>query len=215
MYLSKVKLTWEQVKNPYEQHRAIWKLFPDIQGNNANGDSKTRQIKTFLYRIEQIKKHQCANVLVQSMVKPVPDDEVELLAVRDLSINLQAEQILRFRLRANPIKQIKDERKGKVIGKNGKTYIRGVRVPLIREEEQQAWLQRRLENAANLQNLIIQKELPLHFYKAKTKNRGKIQTVLFDGIFIIKDPQALIELMQKGVGHATSFGCGLLSLAGT
>lgn len=212
MYLSKVKLNWKQAGNLYEQHRALWLLFPDIPKNSEAQNNKTRDIKTFLYRIEKTEKGQYANVLIQSMIKPTQNDNIELLAVRDLAVSVQPEQTLRFRLRANPTKEIKDECKGKIV-RNGTEYTRGVRVPLIREEEQQTWLQRRLETAADLKSLVVQKELPLHFHKTKTNNRGKIQTILFDGLLVVKDSNALIELMQKGIGRATSFGCGLLSLA--
>lgn len=202
MYLSKVKLNWEQAKNPYEQHRALWKLFPD----------RPEDQRDFLYRVEQYTKGQGADVIVQSQQQPLPSDTVNLLASRELNVSLQKGQRLRFRLRANPIKSIKDESKGEQI-KNGKSYTRSVRVPLIHEEQQQAWLVRKLNEAATLEAITIQPELPLNFRKQNQQRSGKIQPLLFEGILTVDNPDALLKLMVEGVGPAKSFGCGMLSLA--
>lgn len=202
MYLSKVKLNWNQAKNPYEQHRALWQLFP----GRPNDD------RDFLYRVEQIVKGQGASVILQSQQCPAETESVELLAAREVTFALYEGQILRFRLRANPVKAIKDERKGERL-KNGKTFTRSVRVPLIHEEQQQAWLARKLEGCASIQALNIQKELPLNFYKKRENRSGKVQPVLFDGVLMVENVNAFTELLSRGIGPAKSLGCGLLSLA--
>ncbi|PID43123.1 MAG: type I-E CRISPR-associated protein Cas6/Cse3/CasE [Proteobacteria bacterium] len=201
MYLSKVQLSWNQTRNPYEQHRALWQLFPN---------SPEAQ-RSFLYRIEQTVKGQGADVLMQSLQSPVETGDVNLVATRDFNPSLYQGQVLRFRLRANPVKTIKDPRKGERI-KNGKTYTRTVRVPLILEAQQQAWLEKKLKDSASLQSLVVQQELPLNFRKKSEKCSGKIQPILFDGILTVEDSEALLELMKYGIGPAKSFGCGMLSL---
>ncbi len=201
MYLSKVQLSWEQARNPYEQHRALWQLFPN------SPDAQ----RSFLYRVEQTVKGQGAGLLMQSLHSPVETGVVNLVAIRDFNPFLYQGQTLRFRLRANPVKTIKDPRKGERI-KNGKTYTRTVRVPLIKEEQQAAWLTKKLDGAAALKALTIQQELPLNFRKKSEKRSGKIQPILFDGILTVEDPEALLTLIKYGIGPAKSFGCGMLSL---
>ena len=204
MYLSKVRLNWAQASNPYEQHRALWQLFPE----------RPQDQRDFLFRVENYIKRQEATVIMQSQQQPQTTniDGVELLAVRSLNLSLYEGQQLRFRLRANPIKTIKDPSKGEQI-KNGKNYIRTVRVPLIHEEQQQAWLARKLEGVALVQELVMQKELPLNFRKQKEQRSGKIQPILFDGILEVQQPNELLKLIHIGIGPAKAFGCGLLSLA--
>ena len=202
MYLSKVQLDWEHAKNPYELHKALWQLFPDRPDENRN----------FLFRVENIVKNQSAQLLMQSVEKPVPGAKGELLACREIPLQLHEGQFLRFRLRANPIKTIKDVEKG-VVEKKGKSFTRTARVPLIHEEQQQAWLERKFDGAALLQSLNIQKELVLNFRKHKEQRSGKIQTVLFDGVFQVLNPTALVAMMEQGIGPAKSFGCGMLSIA--
>lgn len=202
MYLSKVQLGWESAKNPYELHKALWQFFPDRPDEN----------RSFLFRVETIVKGQSAQLLMQSMEKPSAGTKAELLACREILLRLQEGQLLRFRLRANPIKTIKDAEKG-VVEKKGKNFTRTARVPLIHEEQQQAWLERKFENVALLQSLNIQKELVLNFRKHKEQRSGKIQPVLFNGVFQVLNPTALVQMMEQGIGPAKSFGCGLLSIA--
>lgn len=202
MYLSKIKLTWEQAQNPYEQHRALWRLFP----------GQEEESRSFLFRIEQLVKGQGALVLMQSHLEPLDSDDVGLVAVREYFPKLHSGQRLRFRLRANPVKTVKDERKG-TIEKNGKVYTRTARVPLIDEGQQQAWIERKLSEMAHLESLLLQQEKPLNFRKGREKRSGKIQPVLFDGLLTVQEPEPFLMLMQEGIGPAKAFGCGLLSLA--
>lgn len=206
MHLSQLHIVWKKAKNPYDLHRAIWELFPD----------RPEDTRDFLFRVEALEPDKGARVLMLSQNSPAEQSEhSRLLATRDWNPAFAEGQHLRFRLRANPVKSIADDSKGNKIGKNGKEYAKRVRVPLIHEEQQQAWLERKLESAALLDQLIIQREMPLRFSKSDGKKRmaGKVQPVLFDGVLVVQDPQALLECLQQGIGPAKSFGCGLLSLA--
>jgi len=203
MYLSKVHIDWPHAKNPYELHRALWQLFPGRPDDERG----------FLFRVEKIEKGQGAVILMQSHEKPEYLAEgVVLKALRDANFRVQQGQRFRFRVRANPTKTIKDITKGTVL-KKGKEYIRTVRVPLIKEDQQQLWLKRKLEDSAFIESVAIQSETALYFRKERDKMSGKIQTVLFDGIIVIKDKTAFKKLLESGVGPAKSFGCGMLSLA--
>ena len=207
IHLSKVHIPWRQACNPYELHRALWKLFPDRADDE----------RSFLFRVERQEQGVGAEVLLQSEWQPIPQATASrVLGSKRLALDFQEGQRLRFRLRANPVKTIKDERKG-TVDRNGKTYTRTSRVPLLREQEQQTWLVRKLEGTASLEALLIEQEMPLFFHKesrqGRAGHRGKVQPVRFDGILQVQDPIAFLALVQQGVGPAKAFGCGLLSLA--
>lgn len=204
MYLSKIHIPWAQGKNPYQFHQALWRLFP------GHEDAE----REFLFRVEQQQTGVGAEVLMQSAIQPqsVEHSPVLLAAPREFALNIPNNQRLRFRLRANPIKTIKDSSKGS-IERKGKTFTKTVRVPLLHEDQQQAWLERKFQAFAQLETLIIQPEPVLYFRKAKEDRSGKIQTVLFDGIFTVTNVAALENAVQQGIGPAKAFGCGLLSLA--
>jgi CRISPR system Cascade subunit CasE len=203
MYLSKIHIPWQQAQNPYQLHQALWRLFPGFEDAD----------REFLFRVEQQQKGIGAQVLLQSAMQPQSSEQSPaILAQREYVLNVQNGQRLRFRLRANPIKTIKDGSKGSV-EKKGKTFTKTVRVPLLHEEQQQAWLERKLQAFAQLETLIVQPEPVLYFRKVKEGRSGKIQTVMFDGVLMVTDAEVFNNQITKGIGPAKAFGCGLLSLA--
>jgi len=129
-------------------------------------------------------------------------------AVKPFDLNLQAGQVLTFRLRANPTKRL---------GKSAE-YDKGKRVGIYDQEDQLAWLTRKGE---------------LHGFRVlqvQVRNDGKTKTekaihrndishtlellgVQFDGVLQVIDPGLLVQAVQDGIGSAKAFGFGLLSLA--
>lgn len=197
MYLSRLLLTGEQFRNPYEIHRALWSVFPDAPD----------QARDFLFRVEQRSSRQ-AQVLMQSQRQPEHDSpSARVLAKKAVQLNLTENRQLRFLLVANPIKTISDEQER--LDNKGK--VKKCRIPLINEEEQSAWLKRKLYDAALLGMVEIEKQSPLHF--RKSGRPGKIQPYTFKGTLQVKNASTLEFLLQQGVGPAKAFGCGLLSLA--
>jgi len=198
MYLSRVYVQWPKSKNAYTLHQSLWELFP-----NRPDDARD-----FLFRVEREKTGVGASILMQSLQEPANGVEsVELKAKRDYSLTLLEDQRFRFLLKANPVKTIKDK-KGR---KNAKGEIKKCRVPLIKEDEQQQWLMRRLDGIAVLEEMQISPCLP--FYFRKGQQVGKVVPVRFEGVVRVVDPLAFKELVAKGVGPAKALGCGMLSLA--
>lgn len=199
MYLSRTMISGAACRNPYEIHRELWKLFPD------DADAS----RDFLFRVEQSDRNRL-DILMQSMRKPVnSSNAAQVLACKEYPLSLKTDQRLRFLLIANPVKMINDE-DGR---KSPKGEPKKCRVPLVREEEQRAWMERKLMNIASLESLAIDPVFPVRFRKGKEERAGKIQQVRFQGILKIEEPESMVELIQTGIGPAKAFGCGLLSLA--
>lgn len=194
MYLSRLLLSGEHFRNPYEVHRALWAVFPE----------SSDQARDFLFRIEQSSIRQ-VQVLMQSQRQPeIATVATRLLASKAFELNLTERSQLRFLLTANPVKTIADEQ-----GRHGnKGEVKKCRVPLIREEEQVAWLKRKLNGAALVSLVDVEKQLPLHF--RKDGKSGKIQSYVFKGILQPTNSSILKTLLQQGIGPAKAFGCGLL-----
>lgn len=199
MYLSKIMVSGAVCRNPYEIHRVLWRFFSEDA--DANRD--------FLFRVEEVDRNNAA-ILMQSRREPeLSSAAARIVACREYPLALQAGQRLRFLLVANPIKMITDEG-GR---KNTAGEPKKCRVPLVREEDQRAWIERKLLDAASLESLSIDPVFPLWFRKSKEGRAGKIQQVRFQGVLSVKEPDGLIDLVQIGIGPAKAFGCGLLSLA--
>ena len=194
MFLSKCVLDSSRPINPYQLHREIWKLFPDRPDEN----------RSFLFRIENLGQKGAQQLLLQSIAKPVEcDGSLMLMQTKKLTYQLKNGQMLRFLIRANPTKRIKE--------KNKTTNQGSVRVPIIDEEEMNVWLHRKLKEAVVLHEIVINGQNILYFRKGK--HAGKIMATTFTGIMEVADPNSLRNLIENGIGPAKAFGCGLLSLA--
>lgn len=200
MYLSKVMIHGSISRNPYEIHRALWRMFPE------DADAE----RDYLFRVERSSQQQ-AEVLMQSRREPGDPNlpGTRLVASRNYPLTLNVGQRIRFLLLANPVKTINDEN-GRL---NSKSEVKKCRVPLIHEEEWRIWLERKLTGRAELETLLAEKRLPINFRKAKEKRIGKVQPVSFQGVLSVQDPSAFHELINSGIGPAKAFGCGLMSLA--
>jgi len=202
MILSRAEIPWSETRNPYEMHRAIWRLFPGEERESRRAQDQPR--RGFLFRVEDSLPGRPAQILVQSKRMPEPDAALRLIGSREFNPQPARNQRLAFILTANPIKTVKDEQLGGKPRKKRDTC----RVPLISEETQKAWLTQRLGRAAEVEAVAITPHPPLYFRKG---NRGgKIVHATFEGILTVKDPESLIELLENGVGPAKAFGCGLL-----
>jgi len=219
MYLSRLILNprSRQVRNeladPYEMHRTVMQAFPD----ELPSDERV------LFRVEVQPRTGIPTLLVQSRYRPdwsrITDSSKDYLlngevllpgldnpAVKFVNLRLQVGQRLVFRLRANPT--VKKKREGKKQGR---------RVGLYREEEQLAWLQRKLESAGArlLQARVGNKAEPRGklFAERNPKNRMKFLAVQFEGILEVQDPEKLLAAIRAGIGSGKGLGFGLLSLA--
>lgn len=197
MYLSKVIITRAWSRDLYQLHQGIWQLFPD----------RPEATRDFLFRVEKRYVPEGCHILLQSAKMPVSNTVAKVIMTKSVEYKLKPDLLLSFRLRANPIKTIRDNQQRL----DSRGNIKRNRVPLIKEAEQIAWLKRKFGDAARLADVHPVSERPQYF--SGMGNNGKIQTVCFEGVMITKDVPALMVLLQQGIGPGKSMGCGLLSLA--
>lgn len=188
MYLSclqfeHIKTQSGDISNPYNLHKAIWKAFPNMDG----------QARDFLYRAEQNRDK--TKVLVLSANKPIEnrDTSIQTKTIEPALVNGRR---YIFNLRANPIKRLSKER---------------VRVPILNSDEAYSeWLQRKFDGAAKLIDFTVLNCKDLDFRKGT--EWGRLRTVDFQGTIICEDNIKLLSLFKNGIGPAKGFGCGMLLL---
>lgn len=124
-----------------------------------------------------------------------------------------------FRLVANPVKSVRslDDHSAE------RSLPRGSRVPLIKREDQEAWLLARSEpagfaicpGASGGLNLRVAQSARRTFERRSDGQRRTVtlQTVQYDGVLEVSDPQRLRRTLVEGLGSAKGYGCGLLTLA--
>ena len=224
-YLSQLILNprSRQVRNeladPYEMHRAICKAFPSsiFKENEPSGilfrvDVPRTGIPTLLVQskyepnwaeLTEARK----NYLLDESYLPFGEENLALKEI-DFSKKLRAGQQLAFRLRANPTKRFS----------SGKGNKPGKRVGLYKEEEQFAWLKRKLshEDSARLIAARIANQNDLRgklFVEKDKKKRMKFHAALFEGILEITEKDEFQKMLIAGIGPGKGLGFGLLSLA--
>ena len=111
-------------------------------------------------------------------------------------------QMLRFRLRANPTRRIKDS---------------GKRQGILGEEAQIDWLRKKgLQSGFEVIDATVIKEGFAEDKMTDTNDRKHNLTILsvrFDGLLRVIDPDAFRQTIEQGIGSAKGFGFGLLSVA--
>lgn len=207
MFISRVEIPWMTVRNPYEIHRRLWRLFPGEAYESRQSSAEARQ--GFLFRLETYQTGHPARCLVQSQQRPTWTASIHGLGCREFHPQPQIAQRLGFLLTANPIKTITDaEYAGKPNKHPNKKQQFKCRVPLLDEQQQRAWLLRKLALAADVESVTLLPHPPLYFRKGA--NAGKLVTVTFEGVLRVKAPDLLVQMLENGIGPAKSFGCGLL-----
>ena len=226
MYLSRLILNprsrqvQHELADPYELHRTVSRAFPDGVFNAERTEDNATNI---LFRVDLHPRTRIPTLLVQSRQQPSWDFlstekkdyllgendlplDVENPVVKEMNLQLREGQTLAFRLRANPT--VKKDREGKKQGR---------RVGLIHEEDQQKWLERKLESAgAALVSVNIVNEQFTHgklFIEKEKEKRLNFLSVQFDGVLQVKDSNNLVNSIFTGFGSAKGLGFGLLSLA--
>jgi CRISPR system Cascade subunit CasE len=202
MFLSRVEIPWDAVRNPYEIHRQLWRLFPGEDKEPRKNAEEGRQ--GFLFRVENNQPGRPLRLLIQSWQAPEPTAGLTIVGTREFQPQPAHGQRLAFLLTANPVKTIIDAQRETKSGKSSEKC----RVPLIHESEQREWLKRKLIGAGEFEGVNVVPHAPVFFRKG---NRGgKIVMVTFEGVLRVNEPGTLIAYLENGIGPAKAFGCGLL-----
>jgi CRISPR system Cascade subunit CasE len=227
MYLSRLILNprsrqvRHELADPYEMHRTIARAFP-VGGFRV--DRKNSEATGVLFRVDFQPRNGIPSLLVQSQQRPdwsfllSPDlnylfqmegqpMDIENPAVKQVDLGFHSGQVLAFRLRANPTKRLGKD-KGEAVHK---------RVGLGREEEQLAWLDRKIKSAgAVLLSARTSNEEHAKgkiFLEKEDDKRMHFLSVQFDGVLKVNDPAQFLATVQAGIGSGKGMGFGLLSLA--
>jgi len=131
-----------------------------------------------------------------------------------------------FRVRANPVGATRNPRNPTASQREAlaRERPRGVRVPHRTVEHQMRWFTDRaarwgfdlvLTDAGVPDVRIVAREkLTFTKRRAGSNRRVILSTATFEGVLVVKDPEAARTSLLQGIGPARAYGCGLLTLAG-
>lgn len=249
MYLSQLQLhpahrdTWRWLGDCHLLHRIIMSAFPQ-----APDPGRAREHFSVLYRVEPIAPGQPVRITIQSAAPPdlarIESRAVARIAppksLQPLLDLVQPGAAFRFRLRANPSRRVHqraaqgpDERPAPAGGPRRPWQERqdavGKRVPLTREEDRIAWLQRRGADHDGFQLLAVRipqdhgtppdvradpgGELRGWKRREDTAHHLTLGAALFEGRLRVTSREPFLAALRDGIGPGKAFGLGLLSIA--
>ena len=221
MFMSRISLKPDANKNPafwrslediYKKHRGIWSLF-------ADSDDRKRD---FLYRCEE--KRGGVVFFVVSDREPHDTRGLWQIESKTYEPQLNTGQRLAFVLRANPIRSKKDadqrQHRHDVI-MEAKTRLKQAGqlegdIPPeneIVQEEGYRWLATRSIQhgfSVNEAEVRVDGYRQHRLFKPKGAHQVRFSTVEITGVLTVADRERFREALNKGVGPAKGFGCGLL-----
>lgn len=217
MYLTHMPLnpqrrsTRELVASPQKMHAAVLSCF-------VPGSASSERV---LWRLDHLEPHRL-DLYVVSPLEPSMESMVEQAAwpaqpvwrTADYTTflsRLEPGQNWIFRLRANPIKNVR-----------AMPEHRGRRVPLARTEDQLAWLASRgsrmgfrLGEGSHGTNARVIEQSTARFSRNSDGHQRTVTlgTAAFEGVLEITDAEALSSALTAGIGAGKGYGCGLMTLA--
>lgn len=219
MFLSKIELHSQAANNPdfwrrfsseHSIHKMVWEFFaaPD------------RQQRDFLYRLEG--RGPELHIYTVSADPPLTHHSLWLVRSKEFKPELKGGDRLAFRVRVNPT--VKHMPQGKKQGQrhdvimDAKHQARQKGTPLVTSEDLVhtqgvKWLEAR----AGTHGFIVNpQEVRCFGYeqvrtgKGRGEREARLSTVEMEGLLTVKDADAFVETLHKGLGPAKGFGCGLM-----
>lgn len=214
MYLSRVEInpyrreTMRALGSPQIIHAAVMASFNTLE---------TTREDRILWRIDTVGPStyiliQSSSVpdmrhIVDQFGRPDTGEKGEVARYDEFLSSLKQDEILRFRLTANPVHSIKvngSESRGKVMAH-------------VTIDQQKKWLS---DRADKLGFSIAEKDGDLLFDVVNRKQyrfrrEGKIvtlSTATFEGVLRVEDKEKFLETLRNGIGRGKAYGCGLLTV---
>lgn len=198
--------------NGYAEHQVIWKLA-------SGGRDEPRD---FLFRRDQV--GQWPTFFLLAPREPSAGSYHWTIQSKPYAPKLKDGQRLAFALRANPVRSRHEPR-----GERGGRRIRDDRIMDAKRQEQEldpserssqaelvqregpSWLRERAEaNGFAVEALCVDDYRQHRLYKRGSAQPIQFSTLDYQGVLSVTDPDLLLTALQKGIGPAKAFGCGLL-----
>jgi CRISPR system Cascade subunit CasE len=225
MYFSRVNVDTERLHpnraallnmgNLYREHTLIWNLFPEEK--EADRD--------FLYR--RLETGTLPRFYILSQRKPVEQYDIWRVETKTYEPVIKKGGRYSFNLRANPVVTKKpggDESKRR---KRVDVFIEALKEysekagkeadektsSEIMTESGVTWLVEQSGKHGfhiNPGEVIIEKYKWMEGSKDKDGNKIQLGVMDFSGILTVKEPDVFKSTLEKGIGRAKAFGCGLL-----
>ena len=186
MFLSKIELNYKTTPNMFRSVKDLHRfVYSAFQPGQTHKARSSAGAAAILYRLEMN-----GDLLVQSLTVPAWECPAQ---VKEFQPIVSDGDTFYFRLKANPI-----------VKKNGKI------LPVL-DRNQIMWLERKgRENGFDILSANV---LSVKEHSLSNTDFAVIKAVTYEGMLQVSDSQQFIKGVERGVGRAKAWGCGLLSIA--
>lgn len=226
MYISRVPLnmaryeTRRLIASPYKTHAAVEKSFPPAAVRRGEDgrilwrlDFSADGKSTWLYVVSP-EKPDFTHIAEQAGWPTRPSWEVK--DYEPLLTHLVKGQQWAFRLRANPVRQVSEDK-----GRRPRPEVIGKLEGHVTVGQQLEWMVRKSsmsgfeiigqgDEGSQLSCTVSQRRTERFDHGSAPVT---LVTAQFDGLLRVIDAEAFQRSLRQGVGRAKSFGCGLLTIA--
>ena len=200
---------YEIFERPYRLHQEIWQLFADDPDRDRD----------FLYRLDQHRGR--PRIYTLSSRRPADAQNLWRIQTKPFEPVLAPGDLLCFSVRINPT--VKRDGKRHDVVMDAKTRLQEQDVPRsewppqaeLVHEHCTAWLADRAERYGfELPGTIRAEGYEQHELRKHKHGRPiRITTCDFQGLLRVTEPETFLAHVERGLGPAKSFGCGLMLLA--
>ncbi len=228
MYLTRMPLnaargeTRRLLASPYRLHAAVEAAFPP-----GMGESNENEEGRILWRLDRrVEEPQALWLYIVSPEKPDLTHVVEqagwpvhdrLWETKDytpLLDRIENGQRWEFRLKANPVRKVREDK-----GRNSNGRVVGTIQGHVTVDQQIDWLASRAEAhgfALPLDDdngpMVVVSQRNRETFK-RGSNEVTLSTAVYNGVLTVTDADRMRATLCQGIGRAKGFGCGLLTVA--
>lgn len=226
MYLTRMPLnaargeTRRLLASPYRLHAAVEAAFPpSMDGPDDGGrilwrlDRRSDEPRAFWLYIVSPERPDLTHVVEQAGW-PMHERLWETKDYAPLLDRIENGQRWEFRLKANPVRKVRED-KGRMPDKRVVGTIQGH----VTVDQQIDWLASRAE-AHGFELLLDGNGRPAVVVSQRNRetfmrgsNEVTLSTAMYDGALTVTDADRMRATLCQGIGRAKGFGCGLLTVA--
>lgn len=213
MYLSEVEInpyrreSSKALSSPEIMHAAVERSFPSF---DRPADYRN------LWRVDRV--GEATMLLVQSTMKPDLTHIVErfgrpacepgwhTLDYEDFLMDIHTGDVRKFRLRANPIRNVSSG----IHGERGKVCHH------ITREQQLKWLvDKSVKHGFTVGDELCQYHISSAEVLRFQHNGGRVSfsAVLYEGVLKVTDRDLFVASIRNGIGREKAYGCGMMSVS--
>lgn len=192
----------------YSAHQLLWRLFTEETD------------RSFLFR-QEIGVGGLPHFYVLSNNKPITDNTLFNLQTKEFKPQLNSNQRLSFKLRANPTICIKNNagksQRHDVLMHTKKQQQNSIKnsqeLTLLMHQAAQNWLANETRLTDWGISLDYLPEVQAYTQHKTTKKNGQIirfSSVDFEGLLTINNPEKFLQQYSQGFGRSKALGCGLM-----